>query len=125
MHLLKDLGRLGCTHLDHAAVDGATRMEHGLGQKGVGLFLAMGRLAHLGLNDLARTRPGLLKVACLGVLADLGGVDERLPVIRLIAQGHDGFARRSQGQLGIVRTAQVARHSRHVKLHAAHAATVD
>ena len=124
-HLVEDLGRFGRADLNHAPVDGASRMEHGLAQKGIGLFLVIGRLAHLGLDNLARTWLKLLEISRLGVLADLGGVDERLPIIRLIAQGHDGFARRSQGQLGIVRTAQVARHSRHAKLHAAHAGTVD
>ena len=124
-HLLKDLSGLGRADLNHAVVDCATCVEHSLAQKGIGLLLVIGRLAHLGLDDLARTRLKLLEISRLGVLTDLGSVDERLPIIRLVAQDHDGFARRSQGQLGIVRTAQVARHSRHVKLHAAHAGTVD
>ena len=124
-HLLKDLGGLGRADLNHAAVDCTTCVEHSLAQKGIGLLLVIGRLAHLGLDDLARTQLKLLEISRLGVLANLGGADERLPIIRLVTQGHDGFARRSQGQLGIVRTAQVARHSRHVKLHAAHAGTVD
>ena len=124
-HLLKDLSGFGRADLNYAAVDRATCMEYGLAQKDIGLFLVIGCLAHLGLDDLARTRLKLLEISRLGVLADLGGVDERLPIIRLVAQSHDGFARRSQGQLGIVRTAQIARHSRHAKLHAAHAGTVD
>ena len=84
-HLLKDLGGFGRADLNHAAVNSATGMEHGLGQKGIGLFFVIGRLSHLGLNDLARARLKLLEIARLGVLANLCGVDERLPIIRLIA----------------------------------------
>ena len=84
-HLLKDLGGFGRADLNHAVVDCATCMEHGLAQKGIGLFLVIGRLAHLRLDDLARARLKLLEISRLGVLADLGGVDERLPIIRLVA----------------------------------------
>ena len=124
-HLLKDLGGFGRADLNHAAVDCATCMEHGLAQKGIGLFLVIGRLAHLGLDDLARTRLKLLEISRLGVLADLGGADERLPIIRLVTQGHDGLIHGFQCQLGIVRTAQIAGHGHHGKFHAAHAGTVD
>ena len=84
-HLLKDLGGFGRADLNHAAVDCATCMEHGLAQKGIGLFLVIGRLAHLRLDDLARARLKLLEISRLGVLADLGSVDERLPIIHLVA----------------------------------------
>lgn len=73
-HLLKDLSGFGRADLNNAAVDRATCMEHGLAQKGIGLFLVIGRLAHLGLDDLARTRLKLWRFRVLAYLRILAAL---------------------------------------------------